>query len=318
MAVGIRLMEYQKYLKYQKYQKYKQRYLNAKKQYDLDETSGGGSHYDEEEELDIIIKVASMGGETREVSAPADITIADLKKKIANELSKKLSYAGTIQLYRTGQEDPLQDTDTLSSLSITDGSTLFMLPIPNAWFWNSRSRFINLSSPDTFYGQIAQIKKSSKSPWGKRQLVTGGEIMETGRHYWEIKINREDRHHANLFIGACSPPGETNGSQMIRKDYANIDWSDNYPGYFISSSGLYGHGVGFLNDPNRSCHFRQGDTIGILLDLDERTIKFYRNKERLGPDWPVEVKAPLLKAAVITTANTEIEIVSNSQIPEDT
>ncbi len=69
------------------YLKYKQRYLNDKKQYDLDETSGGGSHYDEEEEPDIIIKVASIGGETREVSAPAYITIADLKKEIARDLS---------------------------------------------------------------------------------------------------------------------------------------------------------------------------------------------------------------------------------------
>lgn len=305
-------MEYQKYQKYLKYQKYKQRYLNAKKQYDLDETSGGGSHYDEEEP-GITIKVASMGGETREVSAPADITIADLKTRIGQNTPDK-------QLYLGGQENPLDDSEKLESLGITTDSTLFMLPNPNAWWWNRCSHYIALSSPSpspslTSYDSIAKIEGSPR--WGKRQLVTGGDIMVTGRHYWEIKINREERYHANLFIGACLPLGGTDGGpDGKRHDYTNIDFNDNYPGYFICFSGLYGNGVIFKNDGN--CNFQEGDTIGILLDLDERTIKFYRNKKRLGPDWPGEVKGPLLKAAVITTANTEIEIVSNPQIPEDT
>ena len=42
--------------------------------------------------------------------------------------------------------------------------------------------------------------------------------------------------------------------------------------------------------------WRAGDSIGVLLDLDEGWMRFYLNGERHGPGFTSDVKGPLVRA----------------------
>ncbi|CAF2844878.1 unnamed protein product [Rotaria sp. Silwood2] len=92
-----------------------------------------------------------------------------------------------------------------------------------------------------------------------------------GKHYWSIRINNRG----------------SDGYMTLGIVNDNFDFSkDNYPGLSPGGYGYYVHnGHAFISGSGATFNSnvpRNGDIIGILLDLDERTLTYFNNGQSLG------------------------------------
>jgi hypothetical protein len=139
-------------------------------------------------------------------------------------------------------------------------------------------------------------------------MVTGGEPMVTGRHYWEVELTVMASDIFSIAIGAVRP-GLDHGSNFYDGGYPLGEAPDephDEPGvYYIDNGAL----SGFVSEANQQQHnaeYKQqaggfknaesGDRIGCLLDLDAGWLRFYRNGERCGPGFVSGVTGPLVRA----------------------
>jgi len=107
--------------------------------------------------------------------------------------------------------------------------------------------------------------------------------MTEGRHYWEVEITTTS--DVWVYIGAVRPGLASSGVCHAGSDNA----------YYIrgTTGGLHGNGQ-FSADPQGE--FAEGDRIGVVLDLDAGSIRFYRNGARCGGGFASGVSGPLLRA----------------------
>ena len=129
---------------------------------------------------------------------------------------------------------------------------------------------------------------SSNDMW---RLVTGGEPMMEGRHYWEVELTSPDfGGNREMMVGAVRPGLDH-----------DIDHFNGNDAYYISgySGGIYGNGK---KDTNRQSGGSATDhRIGVLLDLDSGWLRFYRNGMRWGPGFTEGVTGPLVRGVEFYT-----------------
>jgi hypothetical protein len=199
---------------------------------------------------------------------------------------------GLIELFVDGKEDGLPDSGRLDGLGLGEGSVVFMLQ-RLGWLWKTCGSGMALSEE----GLVAtvSVKKSF-------QLVTGGEPMTEGRHYWEVEMTKWDGN--NCMIGAVRPG----------LDHDKAHWRTN-DAYFIDahSRALFGNGK---EGDDRQGKFAEGDRIGVLLDLDAGWLRFYRNDERCGPGFTEGVTGPLVRAAHFWKAGDKVTVLPGAVAPE--
>ena len=70
-------------------------------------------------------------------------------------------------------------------------------------------------------------------------------------------------------------------------------------------SGLYGNGK---QGDDRAGRFDQGDRMGVLLDLDDGSLRFFKNGVEHGPGYPAgSVTGPVAAAVQMHYADGEID-----------
>jgi hypothetical protein len=151
--------------------------------------------------------------------------------------------------------------------------------------WGKSGTGITLSAG----GLVATMTHSD----GSYHLVTGNEPMMEGRHYWEVKIEKDPAGcWCNFLVGAVRP-----GLDHDKHHYNTTD------AYYIDTKngGLYGNGD-HGNGCCRSGQFAVGDRVGVLLDLDAGWLRFYLNGKRCGLTSSIPhqgVTGPLVRAAAM-------------------
>jgi hypothetical protein len=123
-------------------------------------------------------------------------------------------------------------------------------------------------------------------------LITSGQSLRHGRHYWEIEIVGADM--GRFFVGVARPNLDHHG------DYALMECTD---AWFIHAGdgSLWGNGK-YADDAAGSCE--QGDRVGVLLDLDGGSLLFFRNGEKHGAGFPAgSVTGPVSHALQIGDLN---------------
>jgi hypothetical protein len=97
-------------------------------------------------------------------------------------------------------------------------------------------------------------------------LVTSGVELTTGKHYWEVEILNDGRLNQFDFptmfcIGVTRPNLDPNGNYAENESNWFID---------ICEGGLWGNGK--ANDDAHG-YIDEGDRVGVLLDLDEGSLR---------------------------------------------
>jgi hypothetical protein len=116
-------------------------------------------------------------------------------------------------------------------------------------------------------------------------LVTSGIELAEGRHFWEVEL--ESSYIGGIAIGVSKPNLDPNGR------YLDPECADTW---FIHAhfGSTWGNGK-WNNDPVGG--FVQYDRVGMLLDLDVGSLRFFKNGEEHGPGYAVgSVRGPVVHA----------------------
>jgi hypothetical protein len=138
---------------------------------------------------------------------------------------------------------------------------------------------------------------------GPTLTTTGVELTE-GKHYWEVELVSTN---LCICIGISRPNLDPKGR------YLGADCTD---GWFIfaSNGSLCGNGKYFNDGAGR---YTQGDRVGVLLDLDDGSLGFFKNGVQHGPGYGAgSVTGPVVAAVQLWTTGTAVRLLPNAQLPQ--
>jgi hypothetical protein len=109
-----------------------------------------------------------------------------------------------------------------------------------------------------------------------------------------------------IFVGISRPNLDPAGC------YYTSDCTD---GWFIRASGGYLFGNG-KQGTNGAGHVKQGDRVGMLLDLDSGSLRFFKNRVAHGPGYPVgSVTGPVVVAVHMYYKDDSLRLLPNAEAP---
>jgi hypothetical protein len=137
-------------------------------------------------------------------------------------------------------------------------------------------------------------------------LATTETELTEGKHYWEVELLSEDM--LDVFIGISRP---------------NLDPAEEYyhrrctDGWFICTynGSLCGNGKDmYCND--RAGKIKLGDRVGVLLDLDNGSLRFFKNGVQHGPGYAAgSVTGPVVAAVQMYDKDSILRLLPNAEAP---
>jgi hypothetical protein len=86
-------------------------------------------------------------------------------------------------------------------------------------------------------------------------------------------------------------------------------------GWFIEASGGALYGNGKWGDA-RAGEYKQGDRVGVLLDLDNGSLRFFKNGVQHGPGYAAgSVTGPVLTAVQMVNKHASVRLLPNAEAP---
>jgi hypothetical protein len=243
-----------------------------------------------------------LGGDSVKVTLDASKpTVADTKTEIARLQG---TAAAQQELYRVAERadglavreddaepEPLED----ESMELENGDVVAMAVKETPLLWRTVAEGrVTLSEG----GAVA-----TKTADGWSLTTTGTELTE-GRHYWEVELLSKIK--GALFIGISRPNLDPTGMYLTR------DCTD---GWFINaySGSLCGNGK---EGHDAAGAYKQGDRVGVLLDLDIGLLRFFKNGVQHGPGYTAgSVVGPVVAAALLYLTDQSVRLLPNAEAP---
>jgi hypothetical protein len=135
-------------------------------------------------------------------------------------------------------------------------------------------------------------------------LTTAETELTAGKHYWEVELLSESANMIN--IGISRPNLDPAGF------YFDRECTD---GWFIDAydGGLGGNGK--QND-DRAGRYKQGDRVGVLLDLDNGSLRFFKNGVEHGPGYAAgSVMGTVVAAVQMFGKDDSVRLLPNAEAP---
>jgi hypothetical protein len=166
-------------------------------------------------------------------------------------------------------------------LQLEEGSLVAMAVKEAPLLWQTfPEKVVELSEG----GAVATQVEENDNADAYSHTTTGVELTE-GRHYWEVELLSRDMD--NIFVGVTRPNLYPEG------DYAVADCTDAWFNFAYYGT-LCGNGK--YND-DEAGNYEQGDRVGVLLDLNNGSLLFFKNGVQHGPGYPAgSVTGPVVAA----------------------
>jgi hypothetical protein len=135
-------------------------------------------------------------------------------------------------------------------------------------------------------------------------LTTTGTELTAGKHYWEVELL--SKYVSNIYIGISRPNLDPAGA------YVNSDCTDSW---FIGAYGgsLYGNGK-WRDDVAGG--YKQGDRVGVLLDINNGSLRFFKNGVEHGPGYAAgNVTGPVVAAVQMAYKDHSVRLLPNAGAP---
>jgi hypothetical protein len=133
-------------------------------------------------------------------------------------------------------------------------------------------------------------------------LTTTGVELTEGKHYWEVELKKSP-----TLIGISRPNLDPKG-EYLNKNCTDVWFIGTNTGY------LYGNGKAY-SDAAGAC--TQGDRVGVLLDLDDGSLSFFKNGVQHDPGYPAgSVTGPVVAAVQLCNPGSEVRYLPNAQQPQ--
>jgi hypothetical protein len=160
----------------------------------------------------------------------------------------------------------------------------------------------------TFAEDLVQLREdgavATPTERGWSLTTTGVELTE-GKHYWEVELVSEVElmELTTTFIGISRPNLNPTGN------YLGDDCTD---GWFMYT----GDGTIFTNS-DLAGPYTHGDRVGVLLDLDDGSLRFFKNGVQHGPGFGAgSVTGPVVAAVQMYATGTAVHLLPNAQLPQ--
>jgi hypothetical protein len=134
-------------------------------------------------------------------------------------------------------------------------------------------------------------------------LTTTGVELTEGKHYWEVELLSMDVRI--LFIGISRPNLDPTEYYFER---------DSADGWFMDAGNgaLCGNGK---EDDDEAGAFKNGDRVGVLLDLGDGSLRFFKNGAPHGSGYAAgSVTGPVV--AAVQMLKRSVRLLPNAQQPE--
>jgi hypothetical protein len=139
--------------------------------------------------------------------------------------------------------------------------------------------------------------------WEFSLTTTGTELTE-GTHFWEVDLL--SKKTGMILVGISRPNLDPTGVHFGR------DCTD---GWFIHAGdgALYGNGK---DGDDNAGGYKQGDRVGVLLDLDNGSLRFFKNGVENGPGYPAgSVTGPAVAAVHMYYKDASVRLLPNAEAP---
>jgi hypothetical protein len=230
-----------------------------------------------------------LGGDSFQVRLDAAAaTVEEAKSEIARVQGTK---AECQELYRVAiredggavrEDDAEPELLEDSQLVLEEGAVVAMAVKEPPLLWRTFQKdLVELSEGGAVATQVEDNKDEKYY-----SHVTSGTELTVGRHFWEMELHSEDVE--TIFVGVTRPNLDPEG------DYTGRACTD---GWFINngSGTLCGNGK-YCDDQAGS--YEQGDRVGVLLDLNNGSLLFFKNGVQHGPGYPAGSVTGTVVAAV--------------------
>jgi hypothetical protein len=135
-------------------------------------------------------------------------------------------------------------------------------------------------------------------------LTTTGIELTEGKHFWEVELLSE--RVSNNFIGISRPNFNPKGA------YWHSECTD---GWFINANTgcLCGNGKHF---DDCAGEYKKGDRVGVLLDLNNGLLHFFKNGVQNGPGYAAgSVTGPVVAAVQMDFKDSSVRLLPNAEAP---
>ena len=135
-------------------------------------------------------------------------------------------------------------------------------------------------------------------------LTTTETELTEGKHYWEVELLSESV--ALTFIGISRPNVDPTGVYWKRE--CTDAWF-----MYAGDGSLYGNGK-WRGD--KAGGYKQGDHVGVLLDLGNGSLRFFKNGVQHGPGYAAgSVTGPVVHALQMINKDSSVRLLPNAEAP---
>jgi hypothetical protein len=132
-------------------------------------------------------------------------------------------------------------------------------------------------------------------------LATTSTKLTEGKHYWEVELLS---NMSNIYIGISRPNLDPRG-KFFRRECTD--------GWFIFAHNGCLFGNGKYHD-DYAGGYKQGDRVGVLLDLNNGSLRFFKNSVQHGAGYAAgSVTGPVVAGAQLCSSS--VRLLPNAEAP---
>ena len=231
----------------------------------------------------IAVEVRPLSGESFDIKLDAKApTVGEAKEQIErdegtkprSQLLCRVQVSSDGSNVREFDQEPEELKEDGMALEEGDVIAMGVMPEPVQWkTW-----------PEDLVSVSEEGKLATQTAEGYQDSLTHtGEELTEGRHYWEVEIV-----DGYPLLGVCRPDADPRAWHG-RREHTTAGLMEAVDG------GLCGNGK---EGSDTAGGFNEGDRMGFLLDLDDGSLRFFKNSVEHGPGYPAgSVTGPVARAA---------------------
>jgi hypothetical protein len=251
----------------------------------------------------IEVLVHPLGGENFRVTLDAAFpTVGEAKAEIAHAQGTEESRQELYKVAVRADGGVVREDDAESeflnddSLMLGDGELVAMAVKENPLIWRT------FAEDRVALSEEGAVATQASGDWS---LTTTGVKLTEGRHYWEVELL--SKNVGSIYIGISranlAPTGD------YRTPYCTNGW------FVRARNGtLHGNGKSYSDSAGG---YTQGDRVGVLLDLGDCSLRFFKNGMQHGPGYEAgSVTGPVVAAMQMFGNSQKARLLPNAQLPQ--
>jgi hypothetical protein len=190
-------------------------------------------------------------------------------------------------------------------MALEEGAVVAMAVKESPLLWRTfPEEYVELSEGGTVATQLKDHEVEVGAFIYLFSHVTAEIGLTEGRHFWEVELLSGDVE--GIFVGVSRPNLDPVGDYLLR------DCTDSW---FIHA--IYGHLYGNGKQDNDGVGiYEQGDRMGVLLDLNNGSLLFFKNGIQDGPGYPAgSVTGPVVAAVEMGRKDDKVRLHADVAFP---